>query len=94
MDPVTISALIALPAAAVLAPLLSASLARFVRIPLVVFEIVLGILFGPSFFGWVEPTEFTTLGGSRAGDVVLPGRQRDRLRRIEGRPLNRSMSAG
>ncbi len=53
----SISALIALPRA-VLAPLLSVA-GRFVRIPLVVFEIVLGMLIGPSVLGWVQPNDFT-----------------------------------
>ncbi|MGS0687090.1 cation:proton antiporter [Nakamurella sp. GG22] len=88
----TISTLVAIPAAAVLAPLLSASLARFVRIPLVVFEIVLGILIGPSFIGWVEPTEFTNQLADLGLAMLffLAGNEID-FRRIKGRPLNRSI---
>ena len=92
MDPVSISSLIAVPAAAVLAPLLSAFLSRFVRIPLVVFEIVLGILIGPAVTGWVEPTEFTTRLGQLGLAMLffLAGNEID-FQRIKGRPLNRSI---
>lgn len=43
---------------AVLAPLLSRALARWVRVPLVVFELALGILVGPSVLALVAPTDF------------------------------------
>ena len=93
MNPVTISTLVAIPAAAVLAPLLSGSLARFVRIPLVVFEIVLGILIGPSFIGWVEPTEFTNQLADLGLAMLffLAGNEID-FGRIKGRPLNLSIA--
>jgi Kef-type K+ transport system membrane component KefB len=45
---------------AVLAPLLASGLSPIVKIPLVVFEIVLGLLFGPALLGWVQPTDFTS----------------------------------
>lgn len=90
-DP-TVPTLVLIPAAAVLAPVLSAALARFVRIPLVVFEILLGILIGPAVLGWVVPGEFI----SRMADVglamlfFLAGSEID-FRRIRGRSLNRSI---
>lgn len=92
MDPVSISSLIAVPAAAVLAPMLSAFLARFVRIPLVVFEILLGIVIGPAVTGWVETTEFTTRLGQLGLAMLffLAGNEID-FQRIRGRPLNRSI---
>ncbi len=92
MAPVTISSLIAVPAAAVLAPLLAASITRFVRIPLIVFEILLGILIGPAVTGWVEPTEFTTRLGELGLAMLffLAGNEID-FQRIKGRPLNRSI---
>lgn len=43
---------------AVLAPLVSRGLGRWVRIPVVVFELVLGIIVGPSVLGWAQPAEF------------------------------------
>ncbi len=92
MDPVSVSSLVAVPAAAVLAPLLSAFLSRFVRIPLIVFEILLGILIGPAVTGWVEPTEFTTRLGELGLAMLffLAGNEID-FQRIRGRPLNRSI---
>ncbi len=92
MTGVSIATLIALPLAAVLAPLLSAGLARFVRIPLVVFEIVLGVVIGPSVLGVVRPSEFTA-GLSSLGVAMLfflAGNEID-VARIRGRPLNRSV---
>lgn len=43
---------------AVLAPLLGRLLAPWVRIPVVVFELVLGIIVGPAVLGWVHPDDF------------------------------------
>lgn len=50
--------LLIIPALAVLAPLLARGLRRVVRIPIVVFELLLGILVGPSLLGWAVPSEF------------------------------------
>ncbi|MEU3601861.1 cation:proton antiporter, partial [Streptomyces sp. NPDC006798] len=47
--------LILIMAAAVLAPLLAHAAGHWIRVPLVVFEIVLGILIGPDVLGWAEP---------------------------------------
>ncbi|MEV7662096.1 cation:proton antiporter [Paenarthrobacter sp. NPDC089316] len=44
---------------AVVAPLAARFLERIVKIPIVVFEIVLGMLLGPSVLGWVQSTQFT-----------------------------------
>lgn len=44
---------------AVAAPLAVRFLDRAVKVPLVVFEIVLGILLGPSVLGWIQSTQFT-----------------------------------
>lgn len=46
------------PALAVLAPLLSRGISRWVPIPIVVFELVLGIVAGPSVLGWAQPSAF------------------------------------
>ncbi|MFI0898379.1 cation:proton antiporter [Streptomyces sp. NPDC020983] len=46
--------LVLIMAAAVLAPLLADTAARRVRVPLVVFEIALGILLGPDVLGWAH----------------------------------------
>jgi Kef-type K+ transport system membrane component KefB len=50
--------LLVIPLLAVLAPLLARGLSRWVRIPIVVFELVLGILVGPSLLGWAVPSDF------------------------------------
>jgi Kef-type K+ transport system membrane component KefB len=50
--------LVLIPLAAVLAPLLARGLGRWVPIPVVVFELVLGIVFGPSVLGWADATSF------------------------------------
>ncbi len=46
-------AIFVVPAAAAAAPLLAAAVGRFMAVPLVVFEILLGMMIGPSGFGWV-----------------------------------------
>ncbi len=50
--------LLIIPLLAVLAPLIARSLRRVVGIPIVVFELMLGILVGPSLLGWAVPSEF------------------------------------
>ncbi|KQY77378.1 sodium:proton exchanger [Microbacterium sp. Root1433D1] len=52
------SVLFVIPALAMLAPLLARALSRWIRIPIVVFELLLGILVGPSLLGWAEPSAF------------------------------------
>jgi Kef-type K+ transport system membrane component KefB len=47
---------------AVLAPLIARGLGHWVRIPIVVFELVLGILVGPSLLGWAVPSDFVGVG--------------------------------
>ncbi|MFS0895506.1 cation:proton antiporter [Microbacterium sp. 179-I 3D3 NHS] len=48
-------ALVVIPLLAVAAPLLARGVRRVVRVPIIVFELVLGILVGPAVLGWVEP---------------------------------------
>jgi Kef-type K+ transport system membrane component KefB len=92
MDDLSLPALVLVPLIAVLAPILAALLGRVVRIPLVVFEIVLGMLFGPALLGWVTPNETT----DRLSDLglcmlfFLAGNEID-FGKIRGRPLNRSI---
>ena len=92
MDGVAVGTLIAIPLAAALAPLLASVLARFVRIPLVVFEIALGMLIGPAILGLVEPTDFTTKLADFGLALLffLAGNEID-FQRIRGRALNRSI---
>ncbi|WP_327658617.1 cation:proton antiporter [Streptomyces sp. NBC_00483] len=53
--------LILIMAAAVLAPLLAHGLGRWVRVPVIIFEIVLGILMGPDVLGWARSGEITDI---------------------------------
>lgn len=41
---------------AVVAPLLARGIRPVIRVPIIVFELILGILAGPAVLGWVEPT--------------------------------------
>ncbi|SDS59287.1 cation:proton antiporter [Microterricola viridarii] len=88
---ISIPSLILIAAIAVAAPLLGRGLGRFVKIPLVVFEIVLGILLGPSLLGWVQPGPFTeTLADfGLAMLFFLAGNEID-FARIAGRPMMRA----
>ena len=77
---------------AVLAPLLSSTVSKLVKVPLVVFEIVLGLVFGPALLGWVEPTDFTSALADFGLAMLffLAGSEID-FERIRGRPLKRSV---
>ncbi|PPL18354.1 cation:proton antiporter [Microterricola pindariensis] len=88
---ISIPSLILIAAIAVAAPLLGRGLGRFVKIPLVVFEIVLGIVLGPSLLGWVQPGPFTeTLADfGLAMLFFLAGNEID-FARIAGRSLMRA----
>ncbi|MGK3648264.1 cation:proton antiporter [Pseudarthrobacter enclensis] len=44
---------------AIAAPLAARFLDRVVKVPIVVFELILGILLGPSVLGWIKSTDFT-----------------------------------
>jgi Kef-type K+ transport system membrane component KefB len=82
---------ILVPLAAVAAPLLGALIGRFIRVPLVVFEIVLGLILGPSVLGWVQLSDFTsTLANfGLAMLFFLAGNEID-FAAIKGRPMNRA----
>src|SRR6478609_10951111 len=81
-----------LPLLAVAAPILAAVVGRVVRIPLGVFEIVLGIVFGPAVLGGVHPTNATEKLSNLGLCMLffLAGNEID-FGRIRGRPLNRSI---
>lgn len=87
-----LSVLVMLPVLAVAAPILAALVGRVARIPLVVFEIVLGIVFGPAVLGWVHPTDATEKLSNLGLCMLffLAGNEID-FRRIRGRPLNSSI---
>ncbi|MGR0162171.1 cation:proton antiporter [Paenarthrobacter nitroguajacolicus] len=79
---------------AVAAPLATRFLDRWVKVPIVVFEIVLGILFGPSLLGWVQSTAFTDLLADFGLAMLffVAGNEIDFMA-IRGRPIFRA-SAG
>ena len=83
--------LVMIPLLAVLAPVLAAVLGRVVKVPVIVFEIVLGILVGPSLLGWVHPTEFTTtLANFGLAMLFFMAGNEINFAAIKGRPLNRA----
>jgi Kef-type K+ transport system membrane component KefB len=86
------SFLVVVAAASALAPLLAALVGRVVGIPLVVFELALGILVGPAVLGWVQPTGvFDTLSNIGVAMLFfLAGSEID-FAAIRGRPLRRSI---
>ena len=82
--------LLVIVACAVAAPLLS-EVVRFVRIPSVLFELLLGIIVGPALLGWAQLDPFVE-GLSALGLSVLffvAGYELD-LQRLRGRPLRRA----
>lgn len=83
--------LLIVPAVAVAAPPLAALIGRYAKVPLVVFEIVLGILVGPSVLGWVQPSDFldTLAQFGLAVLFFMAGNEID-FATISGRPLKRA----
>ncbi|MFF2955242.1 cation:proton antiporter [Kitasatospora sp. NPDC057965] len=87
-------ALILVPAAAVAAPLLADRLLRWIAVPTVVFEILLGVLIGPDALGWVH-VDVLTDALSRFGLAMLmflAGYEID-FARLRGGPLRRATAA-
>lgn len=88
----TMGSLVVILAAAVAAPIVADLAARWVRVPIVALEIVLGIVAGP-ILGWVDVTEvidFLSQFGL-ATLMFLAGMEID-LPRVRGRPLNRAVA--
>ncbi|KAA9107891.1 cation:proton antiporter [Microbacterium rhizomatis] len=80
-----------LPILAVLAPLVARGLGRWVRIPIVVFELLLGILAGPSLLGWVEPSDlFAELADFGLAMLFFMAGAEIRFGAIAGRPARRA----
>lgn len=88
---ISIGTMVLLPLVAVAAPLLVRAVGVWVAVPLVVFEIVLGILLGPSVLGWIEPDDFVTLLSDLGLALLffLAGNEID-FRTIRGRPIGRA----
>ncbi len=85
------TALVIVPLLAVVAPLLAAAIGRVAKVPLVVFEIVLGLLVGPSVLGWVPESAFigTLANFGLAMLFFMAGNEID-FAAIKGRPLTRA----
>ncbi|WP_157001290.1 cation:proton antiporter [Agromyces laixinhei] len=88
---ISIGTMVLVPAIAVAAPLLVRAIGRWLVIPLVVFEIALGLLLGPAVLGWVVPDDFVTLLSEFGLAMLffLAGNEID-FRAIRGRPLSRA----
>jgi Kef-type K+ transport system membrane component KefB len=88
---IAIGTMVLFPAVAVAAPLLVRGLGRWVAIPLVVFEILLGLLLGPAVLGWMQPDDFTEVLSNFGLAMLffLAGNEID-FRTIRGRPLSRA----
>ncbi|WP_417508822.1 cation:proton antiporter [Microbacterium sp.] len=83
--------LILIPVLAVAAPLLARGLRRAVRVPIIVFELALGILIGPAVLGWVAPgivvDRLSDFGVAML--FFMAGAEID-FRAVAGRPLVRA----
>lgn len=87
----SIGTLVLIPAIAVAAPLIVRALDRWVAIPLVVFEILLGLALGPAVLGWIEPDDFAAFLSDFGLAMLffLAGNEID-FRTTKGRPLTRA----
>jgi len=87
----SIGTLVLIPAVAVAAPLLVRTFRRWIAIPLVVFEIVLGLILGPAMLGWIVPDALATFFSDFGLAMLffLAGMEID-FRTIRGRPLSRA----
>lgn len=83
--------LVLIPLLAVAAPLLARGIRPVVRVPIIVFELVLGILVGPAVLGWVEtgPVLEKLSDFGLALLFFVAGSEID-FRAIAGRPLARA----
>ena len=88
---VSIGTLVLVPAIAVAAPLLVRAFGRVVAIPLVVFEILLGLLLGPAVLGWIVPDDFLSFLSEFGLAMLffLAGNEID-FATIRGRPITRA----
>ncbi|MHA7305785.1 cation:proton antiporter [Arthrobacter sp. TMN-49] len=78
-------------AIAAASPLLSALMGRVVKVPLIVFEIALGILVGPALLGWVKPTEFIeTFSQFGLAMLFFMAGNEINFAAIKGRPVRRA----
>jgi Kef-type K+ transport system membrane component KefB len=77
--------------AAVLAPVVSRALTRWVRIPVLVFELIIGIVVGPAVLGWVQPDEvLSVLADFGLGLLFFVAGSEIDFAGIRGRPIARA----
>ena len=90
MDP-KVATIVLVPLLAVVAALLASLVGRVAKIPLVVFEIVLGIVVGPSALGWVPASDALHAVGQfgLAFLFFMAGNEVD-FHAIRGRPVRRA----
>ncbi|MFF1879147.1 cation:proton antiporter [Leifsonia sp. NPDC058230] len=90
MDP-AVGTIVLIPLIAVAASLLATLVGRVAKIPLVVFEIVLGLLVGPSVLGWIPKTDALDFLANfgLAFLFFMAGNEID-FAAIKGRPLRRA----
>ncbi|GAA1505613.1 Kef-type K+ transport system membrane component KefB [Agromyces terreus] len=83
--------MVLIPLIAVAAPLLVRAVGYWVSVPLVVFEIVLGIVLGPDVLGWIQPDDFVEVLSELGLAMLffLAGSEID-FRAIRGRPMKRA----
>lgn len=88
MTTATLTSLVIIMTMVVLSPILAELLSRWIRIPLVVFEITLGIAIGPSVLDWAIDDDLVTFLSNLglATLIFIAGTEVD-LKRIEGPPL-------
>jgi len=88
---ISTGALVLVPAIAALSPLLVRAVGRVIAIPLVVFEIVLGLVLGPAMLGWIQTDDFINLFADFGLAMLffLAGNEID-FGTVRGRPLTRA----
>lgn len=80
-----------IPVIAVLAPLFARGLSPWVRVPIVVFELMLGIAIGPSLLGWVQPSAFVdALADFGLAMLFFVAGSEIEFTALRGRPLRRA----
>lgn len=86
-----ITSIVLIPLLALLAPILATLVGRVAKIPLVAFEIVLGILVGPSVLGWIPKTDaLTTVSNFGLSFLFFMAGTEIDFAAVKGRPLKRA----
>ncbi|WP_353828414.1 cation:proton antiporter [Agromyces sp. SYSU T0242] len=82
-----------IPAVAAFAPLLTRAAGRWIAIPVVIFEILLGIVLGPAVLGWIRTDAFIELIADFGLAMLffLAGQEID-FEAIRGRPIWRAVA--